>query len=181
VADCVVLLRGVNVGGRNRVPMADLRTLMASLGATDVSTYLQSGNVVCRADDRPDRLAGRLAAALSTELGVTVPVTARTGRQWSALVRGNPLADLDDDPTRLHVAFLSAAPAPERVRSLEAEAAAFAPERLVVSGAEVYLHCPGGYADTPLQNAFLEKRLDRVVTTRNWRTVTALAERVAGR
>jgi uncharacterized protein (DUF1697 family) len=181
VATLVVLLRGINVGGRNRVPMAGLRDLVESLGADDVATYLQSGNVVCRAAGSPDLLAGRLAAALSTGFGVTVPVVARTGRRWSDLVRDNPLAGLDDDPTRLHVAFLSAPADPDRARALEEEAVAFAPERLVVSGADVYLHCPGGYADTPLQNAFLEKRLDRVATTRNWRTVTALADLVADR
>ena len=171
----VALLRGINVGGRNKLPMADLRAVVTGLGYGDVATYVQSGNVVCTGDGDAPTLAVRLAAALADRRGLTVPVVARTAGQWQAMVRANPLAAREDDPKLLHVALLSGVPDPDRVAALEAEAARFAPERVVVLGADAYLHCPGGYADTPLQNAFLERRLDRTATTRNWRTVTTLA------
>ena len=177
----VLLLRGINVGGRNRLPMADLTALLATLGMADVVTHLQSGNVVCTGPGTAAGVAGRLAAALATELGLTVPVVGRTAAEWAALVDANPLTGCTDDPKLLHVTVLDGVPDGSRVEDLEREASAFAPERLAVSGADVYLFCPGGYADTPLQNAFLERRLGRVATTRNWRTVTALAGLATGR
>ena len=172
----VVLLRGINVGGRNRLPMADLRALLEELGCADVTTYLQSGNAVCRSDGTPDGLAAALSAALTAEAGLTVPVLVRTGDQWSATVGNNPLAGSDDDPKRLHVTFLDGEPEPGRIDELVAEAAGFAPERLVVVGADVFLHIPYGYHEAKLSNAFLERRLGRVATTRNWRSVCSLAE-----
>jgi len=172
----LLLLRGINVGGHNRVPMADLRALLASLGCEDVVTYVQSGNVVCRADGAPEALGAELRAALSTELGLTVPVVGRTADQWAVMVAGNPLLHLDDDPKRLHVTFLDEEPEPERVAALLSEAEAFAPEVLAVSGRDVYLHTPNGYHQARLSNTFLERRLARVATARNWRTVLALAD-----
>ena len=176
----VLLLRGINVGGRNRLPMADLSALLAALGMEDVVTHLQSGNVVCTGPGTAADAAGRLAGALASELGLTVPVVGRTASEWAALVDANPLVGCTDDPKLLHATVLDGVPDGSRVTDLSNEAAAFAPERLAVSGAHVYLFCPGGYAGTPLQNAFLERRLGRVATTRNWRTVTALAGLSAG-
>ena len=172
----VLLLRGINVSGRNRVPMADLRALVTALGYEDVATYVQSGNLVCSGRGGPDRAAAQVADALARELDVTVPVVGRSAAHWAHVVATNPLARLEDDPKKLHVTFLDGVPDPARVADLADAAAAFAPERLEVVGAEVFLHCPGGYGETPLSNAFLEKRLGRVATTRNWRTVGALAD-----
>jgi uncharacterized protein (DUF1697 family) len=176
----ILLLRGVNVGGRNRLPMADLRALVDALGAEDVTTYLQSGNVVCRSDTGAEELAAGLAAAIASQAGLTVPVVGRTGDEWAAVVAGNPLVDLDDDPKRLHVTFLDGPPEPGRLDEVVAAAAGFAPERMAVVGADVFLHVPHGYHEAKLSNAFLERRLGRVATTRNWRTVVALGELAGG-
>jgi uncharacterized protein (DUF1697 family) len=98
------------------------------------------------------------------------------------VVEGSPYAGPRVDPTTLHVTFLAASPAPERVRRLaaEAEAAAsdgrFGDDHFEMVGDAVYLHCPGGYGQTKLNNAFFERRLGVTATTRNWRTVTTLAE-----
>ena len=172
----LLLLRGINVGGHNRVPMADLRALLTAFGCEDVVTYVQSGNVVCRAEGTPEALGAKLSAVVATELGLTVPVVGRSTAQWAATVAGNPLLHLDDDPKRLHVTFLDEVPEPDRVDALVAEAAALVPEVLAVSGRDVYLHLPSGYHQAKLTNAFLERRLDRVATARNWRTVLALAD-----
>jgi len=174
----LLLLRGINVGGRNKLAMADLRALVTSLGYRDVRTLLQSGNVVCTGAGGAAELTERVAGALEDEFGVSVPLVARTAPEWRALVAANPLVGATDDPKLLHVTFLSGAPDRDRAAALVEEAAPFAPEQLAMSGAEIYLYCPGGYADTPLQNAFLERRLGRTATTRNWRTVTALADLV---
>ena len=174
----LLLLRGINVGGRNRLPMADLRALVSDLGHGDVRTHLQSGNVVCTGTGRPEEVADALSTAIRDQLSLAVPVVARKADQWAAIVGGNPFVGDEDDPKRLHVTFLAAQPAPDKVAGLlaQAEAEAFAPDRLAVVGQDVYLHIPGSYADSPLQNGVLEKRLGQVCTTRNWRTVTALAE-----
>ena len=172
----VLLLRGINVGGHNRLPMADLRALLVALGCEDVATYVQSGNVVCRAEGTPEALGAELRAVLAAELGLTVPVVGRTAAQWATAVAGNPLLHLDDDPKRLHVTFLDDVPEPDRVDALLAEAAGLAPEVLAIAGRDVYLHIPNGYNKAKLTNTFLERRLGRVATARNWRTVLALAD-----
>ena len=172
----ILLMRGVNVGGHNRLPMADLRALLSSLGYTDVATYLQSGNAVCSADGSPGKVAAQVAAGLEAGLSLSVPVVARTAGQWSALVAANPLLHLDDDPKRLHVTFLDGPPHADRLTALADEAAALAPERIEVVGADAFLHTPGGFGVTRFTPSFLERRLGRVATTRNWRTVLALAD-----
>jgi len=172
----ILLMRGVNVGGHNRLPMADLRALLSSLGYTDVATYLQSGNAVCNADGSPGKVAAQVAAGLEAGLSLSVPVVARTAGQWSALVAANPLLHLDDDPKRLHVTFLDGPPHADRLTALADEAAALAPERIEVVGADAFLHTPGGFGVTRFTPSFLERRLGRVATTRNWRTVLALAD-----
>jgi len=171
----VVMLRSINVGGRNRVAMADLKSLVTSLGFTDVATYLQSGNVVFSGRSGPSVVARTIAGGMEETLGLSVPVVVRTDRELAGVLYGNPLADLDDDPTKLHVTFLDRFPDPERVERLEAEAERFDPDRLTVVGPDVFLHCPGGYGETKLNNVFIERRLGATATTRNWRTVEALA------
>jgi uncharacterized protein (DUF1697 family) len=172
----ILLMRGVNVGGHNRLPMADLRALLGTFGFADVTTYLQSGNAVCNAEGSPEEVAAQVAAGLEAGLGLTVPVVARTAGQWAALVAANPLVHLDDDPKRLHVTFLDGPPDSDRLTALGDEATALAPERVEVVGADAFLYTPGGFGVTRFTPSFLERRLGRVATTRNWRTVLALAE-----
>jgi uncharacterized protein (DUF1697 family) len=165
----VALLRGINLGARNRVAMKDLRTLVEELGGENVRTYLQSGNVVFEGRALSE---DALAKAIRESLGVDVTVLVRTKAELDKLVRGNPFAKAD--PATLHVTFLDAAPAKDRARKLgERE---FEPDEFQVAGREVYLRCPNGYGRSKLSNAFLEKQLDVRATTRNWKTVTALAE-----
>ncbi len=174
----VALLRGVNVGSV-RVGMADLRRLVTGLGHQDVQTYLQSGNVVFGSTVRDaEALAGGIERALADELGLTVPVLVRSARELAAVAGGNPYADREDDPTRLLVAFLATAPEPSAVAALTVPAGE--PAAFTVTGREVFLHYPaGGYGRSRFTNAYLEKKLGVVATTRNWRSVRALAELAA--
>ena len=171
------LLRGVNLGSHNRVAMSDLRALVEGLGATNVRTYVQSGNVVFRSG----RAAGGLAAALETairdELDLEVTVVLRSERRLRDFVGANPFARSKAEPKTLYATFLSAAPDPERVRRLEQQD--FAPERFQIAGDDVYLSFPNGSGRVKLSNATLERQLGVAATTRNWRTVTALAELTA--
>jgi uncharacterized protein (DUF1697 family) len=178
VARFAAMLRSINVGGRNRVAMADLRAVVSSLGFGDVATYLQSGNVVFSGTG-PASAAGRaIEGRIAADLGVAVPVFVRSDRELRSVLARTPFADLEVDPRLLHVTFLVAPADPEAVRDLDGSSDAFGEDRSQVVGKEVYLYCPGGYGETKLSNAWIEHRLGRTATTRNWRTVTRLAEMV---
>jgi len=174
----VALLRGINVGGRKKVSMADLHALVEALDAEDVATHLQSGNVVLRSRETAAELGSAIEAAIDRELGLDVTVVIRTGAQLRKVVAENPLAGRESDAKKLHVAFL--AETPERSRVAKLDPARAEPDAFHVAGVEVYLHYPKGYGRSKLTNAWLEQQLGVAATTRNWRTVTNLAE-LAGR
>jgi len=167
------LLRGVNLGGRNKVSMADLRELFAALGADDVVTYVQSGNVVFKSGVGRAELRRAIERRIRRDLGLDVTVVLRTKAELAKLVGGNPFAGSGRE-SKLHVTFLGETPDRARVRELER--AAGESEEFRVVGKHVFLHLPGGYGRSKLSNAFFEKQLGVAATTRNWRTVTKLAE-----
>jgi uncharacterized protein (DUF1697 family) len=167
------LLRGINVGGNKKISMAELRALLAGLGHADVATHLQSGNAVFTSPERPaPELAQAIAKAVAGEFGMDVKVMIRTGGELAGVLSRNPLPGEPENPSRFFVAFLSAAPEPERVREIEAQS--FGADRIWVSGSEAYLWCPAGAADTLLTNSVVEKRLGVSATSRNWNTVNKL-------
>jgi uncharacterized protein (DUF1697 family) len=157
--------------------MADLRRIVEELGAEDVSTYVQSGNVVLRSRRTADRLASEIEKGIRKALGMEVPVLVRSGRQLRALVKANPFAGPKVDVMALHVTFLAAKPAAKRLAELRGES--FDPDALELVRGDVCVFCPGGYGRTKLSNTYLERRLGVPATTRNWRTVTALADLTA--
>lgn len=174
----VALLRGINVGGRNRLAMADLRTLLANLGHSDPRTLLQSGNAVFtsqRAD--VDAVASELAGGISAQLGVSPAVVLRTAEEFAEVVAANPYADAATaDPTTVHVAFLSAEPADPTTFAFDAEE--YAPDKLAVGDRVRYLHLPNGLGRSRLAVDLGRRRSDVDVTVRNWRTVTRLLDMV---
>jgi uncharacterized protein (DUF1697 family) len=176
----VALLRGVNLGARNKVSMADLRTLIESLGADDVQTYVQSGNVVFKSGVRSAaKLTGDIERQISAELGLEIKVVLRTDKQLAKIVAANPFAASQSEGTKLHVTFLAESPKASLTRALEPEA--FEPDEFQVKGREVYLHTPKGYGRSKLSNAYFEKQLGVAGTTRNWNTVTKLVELASGK
>ena len=160
---CVVLLRGVNVGGHNRVPMGDFRSMLEGLGGQDVQTYVRSGNAVLGWAGTTAALETAVGTALTATLGVTVAVMARTADELASVVAACPWPDLD--PKLLHVGFCSRQP---DVGGFVATP----PERLAVGDRALYLFHAGGVQRSGL--ARLRPGTD--VTARNWRTVTALSE-----
>lgn len=171
----VSLLRAINVSGRNRVPMADLRALFESHDHHDVSTYLQSGNVISRTTSRSAPAVARtIERAVAADLGLEVTVLVRTPAELGRVLAANPFTTGGVDPTRLHVTFLAGSPDPSRVDALDGSA--FAPDEFAVHGREVYVHCPGGYGNTRIDNSYFERKLGVAATTRNWKTVTRLVE-----
>ncbi len=170
----IALLRGINLGARNRVSMPDLRELLTGLGHEDVKTLLQSGNVVLTSDETGEQLEQALEAAIAKELGVESRVIVRSARELAAVVKRNPLADVADDPKRHQVSFLSAKPEAAVVRALEA--ADVAPEQVAVHGREIYAWHPGGIQRSPLVKLLTDRKLGVTATARNWNTVTKLLE-----
>jgi uncharacterized protein (DUF1697 family) len=170
----VALLRGINLGARNKVSMTDLRTLVEGLGGEDVSTYVQSGNVVFKSSEGAVDLTRGIEKHIKRDLGLDVTVLVRTKAQLKKMLADNPFVGGGTDPKKLHVTFLADAPDRDRVRKVEAKQ--FDPDEFQVAGLEIYLHCPAGYGRSKLSNAYFEKQLDVPATTRNWNTVTKLAE-----
>ncbi|MEU0054071.1 DUF1697 domain-containing protein [Streptomyces sp. NPDC006309] len=175
----VALLRGINVGGRTQIAMADLRGLFTALGCEAVQTYLRSGNVVfgAPAGQTDAELAARIGERIADDLGVSVTVLLRTAESLARTVARNPYLGQEDDPAKLHVTFLAREPTAEQAARLEVPAGETAV--FTLAGDEIHLHVPDGYGRTRLDNAFIERRLGIPATTRNWRTVTALHDLAA--
>ncbi|HSD81488.1 MAG TPA: DUF1697 domain-containing protein [Solirubrobacteraceae bacterium] len=170
----IALLRGINLGPHRRVAMGDLRSLLAEAGYADVRTHLQSGNVVLTSDTAPDDLARDLERRIATGLGVDAGVVVRTRDELADVVARDPLRGVVDDPRRYQVTFRSGEPEPDAVRELER--VAVAPERIVVSGREIYAWHPNGIGRSELAAELARARFGVTATARNWNTVTKLLE-----
>ena len=166
----LVMPRGINVGTRNRVPMADLRAKLAGDGYSDVATVGQSGNIVVSAgSDRPDEVAGAMQRLLRDEFDVDVVCVVRTADQVRSVLERSPLREVVSDPSRYLVNFLSAEPAAELVGALLTED--HTPEAIAIERTEAYVWTPDGVKAMTLSYAYLEKRLGVVATARNWNTM----------
>jgi uncharacterized protein (DUF1697 family) len=174
VARYVVLLRGINLGSRNRIAMPELRAAFEEAGFEDVLTHLQSGNVV---------LGKRVGAAtverlISDHFGLEIPVVVRSGADLARVVKRNPLRRVATDPKRYQVTFLAKKLPAKTVRELEEVAAPG--ERVVVDGREVYAWHPKTIARSKLWAKLAAKSLGVTATSRNWSTVEALLELAGG-
>ncbi len=180
----VVLLRGINVGGRNRLPMADLRSALTSDGFDGVGTYIQSGNIVLDTSARsPDVVGARVRAVIAREFGLDVPAIALGHRDLVAIVAANPFPH-ETDHRRLHAIVL---PHPPDATSLawlvERQAAATdagSEDRVTVIDRTAYLHTPAGFGTSALAASLTGSRSPLADgTARNWATVTTLLEMCA--
>jgi uncharacterized protein (DUF1697 family) len=175
----VALLRSVNVAGHGRIAMAELVRSFDSLGYTDVSTYIQTGNVLFTASSKSTtNLAARIADQLATDFGSAPAVILRTVPELLRIGKSSPYTAKGADPARHHVTFLAEAPTKDRLAALALPRSGR--DELVIDGREIYVHTPDGYADTKLTGAFLERHLAVVSTTRNWNTVSKLCTLASG-
>jgi uncharacterized protein (DUF1697 family) len=168
----IVLLRGVNLGSRNRVSMPELRAVLADAGFEDVRTYLQSGNVVLASNSAPDTVARECERRIEAALGLEIAVVVRMRDDLARVVRRNPLGKVATDPKRYQVSFLSGTldrGVARRLRELVVE-----PEELVVSRREIYAWHPAGVARSKLWAELAGRGLGVTATARNWTTVTSL-------
>ncbi len=170
----IALLRGINVGAHNRIPMPELRGLLAELGYPDARTLVQSGNIVLNASLSPDGLAGELEGAIAGRFGVQTPVVVRTRDELAAVVALDPLGDVAQEHKLYQVSFLAAEPDPGAVAKIAQDD--FAPECFVQVGREIYAWHPLGIHNSRLARMLSDKRLGVVATARNWKTTSKLLE-----
>lgn len=171
----LALLRGINVGGKNKLPMKDLRELIADLGHENVTTYIQSGNALFQAEPAPapeDELAARIEAGILERFGIKSPVILRTLAEMRRTVAENPFLSAASDESALHVMFLKHEPSPERIKSLDPERSPG--DSFAVIGRDIFLHLPNNVANSKLTNAYFDSKLATISTGRNWRTVNTL-------
>lgn len=175
----IALLRGINVSGRNKLPMKELAGMFAAAGCTDVQTYIQSGNVVFNAEQRlADEIAPAMSDAIRDRFGYEIPVVIRSADELADIVAANPFGGAGVDTKELHVAFLAERPGAASVAELDPQRSP--PDRFELIGSEIFLHFPNGVARSKLTNAYFDRVLGTVSTVRNWRTTNKLLE-MAGR
>jgi len=172
MATYVALLRGVNIGKAKRVPMADLRDVLAALGCTEVATLLNSGNAVFKSKARSGSGGAKaIAPALVDRFGFDVPVVVKSALELSAVVAGNPLRFTEADHSRLLVAFAQDGGNLASLRGLES--LVVPPEQFAIGSHGAYLLCASGQLESKAGAALLGKA-GRAATTRNWATVLKL-------
>ncbi|MEM6297646.1 MAG: DUF1697 domain-containing protein [Bacteroidota bacterium] len=172
----IAILRGINVGGRRKILMEDLRELFAQQGFESVRTYIQSGNILFEttSEDSNSTLERQLEAAITARFGFDVPVIIRTSKELQAAAQQNPFYSEDADISSLHLTFLNDIPTKENYQ--KALSKDYAPDAFSLKEKYVFVRCEGKYHKSKLSNAFFEKHFQVNATTRNWKTVLKLVE-----
>ena len=175
----LVLLRGINVGGKNKLAMNDLREIMTDIGCENVSTYIQSGNAVFKAEPNSgEEIAAAIETSILERFGLKIPVISRTLDELQRVITENPFLSKASDESMLHVMFLKNEPTPERVNALDPGRSPG--DSYLVEGREIFLLLPNGVANSKLTNAYFDSKLAVISTSRNWRTVKTLREMMEG-
>ena len=169
----VALLRSVNVAGHGRIAMDQLRASFDALGYTDVTTYIQTGNVLFTTGSKSQTgISSAIEERLDEDFGGSPAVLLRSVADFGRVASSSPYAKAGADTGRHHVTFLATSPSRAALDGLRLPPSGR--DELGVDGKEVYVHTPDGYANTKYTGTFLERRLGVVSTTRNWNTVTKL-------
>jgi uncharacterized protein (DUF1697 family) len=175
----VALLRSVNVAGHGRLAMADLRDSVQRLGYKDVTTFIQTGNVIFQSPGKNiKKMATDIEAQLAADFGSSPAVIMRTPAELQQVLAISPFPAQGADSSRHHVTFMATDPDPAKLRAFDPPPSGS--DELTIVGREIYVHTPDGYAETKLTGTLLERRLGVVTTTRNWNTVTKLCALLEG-
>jgi len=164
----IVILRGINVSGKNKLPMQELRDLLNKLKFSEVQTYIQSGNIVLQSQESKKIIALKIKEGIQIQFGYDVPVLVKTVDEWKTIIDKNPFVEVE--PKQQYFTFLSGAP--EEV-TIEVDAKQ---DEFIVIDDVVYVNAVGGYGKTKLNNNFFEKKLKVTATTRNLKTTLKLLE-----
>jgi len=166
------ILRGINVSGQKKIPMLELKKLYEELHFENITTYIQSGNVIFNSKNAKD-LSKQIEKKIFERYNFNVPVIIRTPVEMQSIIEGNLfLKQKDIDITKLHVVYLTDGPKQGNIDKLNTYN--YEPDKFYLSGKEVYLYCPNGYGNTKLTNSFFENKLKVTATTRNWNTTNEL-------
>ncbi|MGZ7208532.1 MAG: DUF1697 domain-containing protein [Methanobacterium sp.] len=172
----IALLRGINIGRKNRVKMTDLVKTLESSRFENVKTYLQSGNVIfkCNSADT-EKIAEDIKRKISQTFGLSINVIVRRDEELENIINSNPfIKNPEIERNKLHVTFLNEKPDKENISNLDINKGKN--EEFEVNDKEIYLYLPNGYARTKLTNNLWEKKFNTIATTRNWKTVNKLLE-----
>lgn len=172
----ISLLRGINVSGQKKMLMKDLKALYEGLGFANVSTYIQSGNVVFASENENEaEIATQIEQKIAEKYGFQVPIIIRKAEDLEKM-RNAPFFEKEkaENPDAIYFTFLSAEPL--QANQDKIVSANFLPDEYVIEGKEIYLFCPNGYGNTKLSNTFFENKLKVTATTRNWKTLNVLLE-----
>ena len=170
----IAILRGINVGGKRKILMADLKALCQKLGWTNVVTYIQSGNLIFDSEKQNSQLENTLEKAISSRYGFDVPVIIRNTDELQTSIGNNSFAAGDTDITKLHLTFLKEKPSKENVEKIKTYN--YEPDKFEIEEKHVFIYCAGKYHQTKLTNNFFENKLKVGATTRNWKTVLKLQQ-----
>ncbi|MEQ6124649.1 DUF1697 domain-containing protein [Pseudotenacibaculum sp. MALMAid0570] len=165
----IILLRGINVSGKNKLPMQELRSMLNDLGYKNVETYIQSGNIILDTEESKNSIASKVKESIQSKFGYDVPVVIRTVEEWETTIENNPYPV--NEEKKLYFTFLNEAP-----QNIEIEVNGAKDDEFTIWKDVVYLHCLGGYGKTKLSNNLFEKKLKVIATSRNYRTTMKLLE-----
>ncbi len=172
----ICFLRGINVGGKNPIKMADLKDIFTTLGFKNVQTYIQSGNIVFQAKKTSLlSLEQKISKRIVADFGFEIQVMVKDISEIKEIVKGNPFVENKSlDQSKLHVTFLSEIPDVEQI--IKISEGDYGDDEMICIHKSIYLYCPHGYGNTKLTNGFFEKKLKLYATTRNWKTTNHLLE-----
>ncbi len=169
----IAILRGINVGGKRKILMNDLKALCDELGLEDAQTYIQSGNLIFNSNKENSELEDMLEKSISERFGFEVPVIVRDSKELETSVSNNPFFK-DSDISELYLTFLKESPSKENLEKIQFYK--FEPDKYKIEGNDVFIYCEGKYHQSKLSNNFFEMKLKVGATTRNWKTVLKLIE-----
>jgi uncharacterized protein (DUF1697 family) len=170
----IALLRAINVGGRSKIAMSDLRNIFDEMGFADIQTILQTGNIIFRSKLSGEKLSARIEQQLVSALGLQTDVLIRSAEEWPKIVAANPFPEIaKDKPNLLVLMLLKSQPNAEAVESLRS--AIKGPEIIETNGAQLYISYPDGIGRSKLTNTLIESKLSTRGTGRNWNTVLKIA------
>jgi len=168
------ILRGINVGGKRKILMADLKSICEKLGLKNVTTYIQSGNLIFNSDKTNSELENDLERAITDKYGFDVPVIVRAEIELKNSISNNPFFEKGADIKQLHLTFLKEKPNKENIEKILTFN--YEPDKFKIDDKDAFIFCAGKYHESKLTNNFFEKQLKVGATTRNWKTVMKLSE-----
>lgn len=167
------LLRGINVSGQRMIAMKDLKALLIKAGYTSVMTYIQSGNIVFKSEEKNKKtLEKNIAEIIEKHYGFLVPILVLTALELEKIIKKNPYNDGKKDASKLHVTFLDSMPEKKLLETTRDEK--FQSDEFHIDDTIIYLYCPDGYGMTKFSTMFFERKLAVTATTRNWKTLLEL-------